>query len=764
MTNRLINIIFAAIVAISCNEETELLTSATRTTRIELSSTELTIKTETTVTLTARVHPWNSTDMTIEWSSTDPTVASVDQNGLVTGLSVGETEITAACGGKSVTCKIIVISSVIPTESIRISQRSVTIAIGATSTVKAELTPSDSNQGIIWSIEDESIAKVDDNGLIEGLQKGTTTVTATSGGYSSTIPVLIHGDLWMKQTDALVKPVSFEDFDWDPDTIRVARGEAATIQFIVHADNSQGNITPSIEYFAPKGQGNGIILEPSIYWLPDIKCSNKWDSWAGGPAPDRYPNQQAYIPDPQMPADEYAVSLNHGEKMPLWIEFDIPRDMAPGIYEGMASVNGYEKATAPFVVQVYDVTLPEKQTMTALQWINYAELQAMATDPGTIHMHANYERLENVIIPMLAKYGTNGFRVFYSRMSDVNLHFTKSSTGELIPNGNFSSLKKDIEVMLRACPDLHFAQGHNLIASVADKATTGEIVICGYKLNADGSIQLTDNGDGTFSPALTYVTQGSEHSPEGEAFIASYATALQEFLRSQTLPDGRTWLDIFLQTICDEPVDVTVPAYERIASYVRKGGPDLKIMDPLTTGIIGKEYIDYPCPVTSMLDNNPYNIFCNGPFEYGSDQVRWSYTCVQPQGNGLNRFIRVPLFKTRYIHWLDFLYDNVGYLHWGANYWVGSPDGDPWKDAAGSYIGGDMFIIWPGPETIYASIRLSAMRDGLRDYDLLKMVAQVSENDAKTFCRKIVWNSAEYETDMDIFRDVRKEILEYLSR
>ena len=59
---------------------------------------------------------------------------------------------------------------------------------------------------------------------------------------------------------------------------------------------------------------------------------------------------------------------------------------------------------------------------------------------------------------------------------------------------------------------------------------------------------------------------------------------------------------------------------------------------------------------------------------------------------------------------------------------------------------------------------MSAMRDGLRDYDLLKMVAQVSENDAKTFCRKIVWNSAEYETDMDIFRDVRKEILEYLSR
>ena len=75
-----------------------------------------------------------------------------------------------------------------------------------------------------------------------------------------------------------------------------------------------------------------------------------------------------------------------------------------------------------------------------------------------------------------------------------------------------------------------------------------------------------------------------------------------------------------------------------------------------------------------------------------------------------------------------------------------------------------MFIIWPGPETVYASIRLSAMRDGLRDYDLLKMVAQISENDAKTFCRRVVWNSDQYETDVDEFRKIRKDILEYLSR
>ena len=765
MTRQLITAILTIITSISCQEWTEISTPSSQEINVELSAAELTLKTGMTASLTARIHPWNAAETAIEWSSSNPTVATVDQNGTVNAISVGEAEIYATCGNSSQSCKLIVVTSTIHTTAIRFNYTTISLKEGEEKTLQAFLTPYNSTEGLTWSTGDPSIATVNETGKISGVKTGITTVTVSSGSQSESRALMVHGNLWLKQTDALVRPVSFEEFDWEPDTIRVARGEAATVQFIAKAETSQGQITPSLEFFAPKGQNSGVVVEPAFYWLPDIKCSNKWDSWAGGMAPDRYPNNQLYFPDPQMPAEEYPVSLNQGDKMPLWVEFEIPRDMAAGIYEGAVSINGSEKATARFVVQVYDVTLPEKQTMTALQWLNYAELHAMAPDQSTVHMNANYERLEKVIIPLLARYGTNGFRTFYSRMGDANIHFIKSASGELIPQGNFNSLKRDIELMLRACPQLHYAQGQNLIASVADKTTTGELTIYGYKLNEDGSIKLTDNGNGTFSPEYTYVTQGSAHSPEAEAFISNYAKALQEFLRSQTLPDGRTWLDIYLQTICDEPVDVTVPAYERIASYVRKGGPDLTIMEPLTTGNIGHEYIDIPCPVTSMLDVNPYNIFCSyGPFVYGSEQTKWSYTCVQPQGNGLNRFIRVPLFKTRYIHWLSFLYDNVGYLHWGANYWAGSPDGDPWKDAAGSYIGGDMFIIWPGPETVYASIRLSAMRDGLRDYDLLKMVAELSESDAKAFCRKIVWNSDKFETDVKAFRQVRKEILEYLSR
>lgn len=731
---------------------------------IEISKESITIREGHTAALSAVIRPWSQQNNTLTWASSDPSVATVDEKGQITALSIGKTTITVSSKEISAECEVNVISWEIPMESIEIDTTPISLKVNDSKTISAVILPENTTDQLVITSSDESIASVDAAGTVVGKKTGTAIISVIVGKYSCSIPVLVHGNLWLEQTEALTKPVSFETFAWEPDTIRVARGETATLQTIIYAAEAQGVITPKVEYISPAGQKSGLSMTPEMFWLPDIKCSNKWDTWAGGPAPDRYPDNQKYLPDPLIPIDERTISLAQGEKIPMWVEFEIPRNIEAGIYEGLVSVSGNESGSLPFTIQVYDVTLPEKQTLSVLQWLNYSELNAMVTDPSTLHMHANYERLENILIPFMAKYGTNSFRTFYCRSWDADLHFVKNASGEFVPTGSFNSLKKDIDLMIRACPDFHYAQGENVIASVADKTTTGELLISGYALNEDGSIKLTDNGNGKYYPEHVYVHQGAQYSPEAEAYMSNYFHALQEFLRSQTMPDGRTWLDIYLQTICDEPVDVTVPAYERIASYIRKGAPDLKIMEPLTTGLIGHEYIDIPCPVTSMLDNNPYNIFCNGPFEYGSNQTRWSYTCVQPQGNSLNRFIRIPLFKTRYIHWLDFLYDNVGYLHWGPNYWVGSPDGDPWKDAAGSYIGGDMFIIWPGPETVYASIRLCAMRDGLRDYELLKMVAAISEGDAKDFCRKVVWSSCDYETDMDSFRSTRKEILEYLSR
>lgn len=76
-------------------------------TGIKLDRDTLTIARGEKATLTATVEPTDTTD-TIVWSSKDDNIATVDSNGKVSGVKVGVTTITATCGGKTATCKVIV--------------------------------------------------------------------------------------------------------------------------------------------------------------------------------------------------------------------------------------------------------------------------------------------------------------------------------------------------------------------------------------------------------------------------------------------------------------------------------------------------------------------------------------------------------------------------------------------------------------------------------------------------------------------------------
>jgi hypothetical protein len=75
-----------------------------------------------------------------------------------------------------------------------------------------------------------------------------------------------------------------------------------------------------------------------------------------------------------------------------------------------------------------------------------------------------------------------------------------------------------------------------------------------------------------------------------------------------------------------------------------------------------------------------------------------------------------------------------------------------------------MFIVYPGDGELYPSVRLCAMRDGIRDYDLLRMIEARSKADADNFCKRFVMDNATYNTSIDNFRLLRKDMLEYLSK
>ncbi len=77
-------------------------------TSITLDQISLTLKPEETATLVATVKPDDATEKTINWSSTDETIASVNQNGLVKALKEGTATIIAKAGNKEASCAVTV--------------------------------------------------------------------------------------------------------------------------------------------------------------------------------------------------------------------------------------------------------------------------------------------------------------------------------------------------------------------------------------------------------------------------------------------------------------------------------------------------------------------------------------------------------------------------------------------------------------------------------------------------------------------------------
>ncbi len=80
---------------------------------ISLSSTSLNLYEGDSYQLTAIVKPNDATDKTVVWSSDAPAVATVDQMGLVVGISAGTATISASAGGKVATCSVAVLAAAV---------------------------------------------------------------------------------------------------------------------------------------------------------------------------------------------------------------------------------------------------------------------------------------------------------------------------------------------------------------------------------------------------------------------------------------------------------------------------------------------------------------------------------------------------------------------------------------------------------------------------------------------------------------------------
>ena len=172
-------------------------------TSISLDPASATLNTGQTVDITSTVNWSNGTstvpyDSYLTWTSSAPSVATVNAGGVVTGVATGTATITASLNGVSRTATITVSATAPALTAITLNPTSATGSAGQTMDITATgrfsdgstVTPYDAQ--VTWASNAPAVATVNAAGLVTAVWRGTALVTATKGAISATCTVTVN--------------------------------------------------------------------------------------------------------------------------------------------------------------------------------------------------------------------------------------------------------------------------------------------------------------------------------------------------------------------------------------------------------------------------------------------------------------------------------------------------------------------------------------------------------------------------------------------
>lgn len=161
-------------------------------TSVRLNATTLNLKEDEQATLEATVLPEDATNQHVEWSSSEPSVASV-LNGIVYAHKNGTSTISAKSGKHSATCVVNVRPKAIVVSEIMLNENKLVLIEGEEAILEATVKPDNAtDKTIVWTSSDESVAKVSSSGKVSAIASGAAIITAKSGEKQAVCLVEVH--------------------------------------------------------------------------------------------------------------------------------------------------------------------------------------------------------------------------------------------------------------------------------------------------------------------------------------------------------------------------------------------------------------------------------------------------------------------------------------------------------------------------------------------------------------------------------------------
>ncbi|WP_368212577.1 Ig-like domain-containing protein [Aeromonas sp. s10] len=238
--------------------------------------------------------------------SDDTDTATITTNGLLTGVEQGTAEVTASLDGVTSNAVQVTVTDAVLT-AIAITPTSVSVGKGQTQQLTATATYSDNTTADVtgsvdWLSDDTATATITTNGLLTGVEEGTTEVSASLDGVTSdrvTVNVVVT-PLFGEFEDISVNDFTFavdagfpttgfdgaefvlntpsapSDYTWSSDAPWVSVDSSGTVSFI-----SQGDAAPVTITATPESGGEPLAYTFAVtHWFRS-DSNNVWVTTSG---------------------------------------------------------------------------------------------------------------------------------------------------------------------------------------------------------------------------------------------------------------------------------------------------------------------------------------------------------------------------------------------------------------------------------------------------------------------------------------------------
>lgn len=494
-----------------------------------------------------------------------------------------------------------------------------------------------------------------------------------------------------KVTQNVKSQVPYEELDASI-KIQMMKNEVEGAQLIITAGDKDISFYNLLKTDLVDSLGNKILKEDiSVYHQKYLEVARKTDifntDYVAGD----------FVPDMLLPLDtaikykenNIVKSQNQG----ITVEVSSSSETVPGIYTGIFTLKlDDDIASIPVTVEVWDIEYEGRREFKSSFLIYRNSLVAGEYEAS--------DELVNRYIDFLLDYKINTYIIKDSYSTEELVE----DMIRLYDNENFNSMC--IPNIMQAGYTAETGSASIIIDYITEvvKISTPEKPYIDYLYIYPTHFDEADMFSEKYADVVKVFKQGGE-----------WDKTLQKAIKAVKLTKEYEAFDAEFKAHIDEKIN-NIPAIFTNCKFVEDW--------------VKTSHVTF-CPYINMFDDN---IQLQKYEEYARSNNAgdlWTYTCIGPTYPNPTFHIDDYNLGTRVSGWMQKKFNVNGYLYWAINLYE-SIATDPWREVdvygtaeRASYCGGDGFLMYPGAyygsEYPFASIRLSAWRDSMDDYDMISV-------------------------------------------